>query len=39
MPIINFGTKSDVTAYALAQFVSKYLHTHQSELANDEIEI
>ena len=39
MPIISFNTKSVVTAYALAQFVSKYLHIHRLELANNEIEI
>ena len=38
MPISSINTKSGVTSYALAQFVSEYLHTHRPELANDEIE-
>ena len=38
MPISNINTRPDVTSYALAQFVGKYLRTHRPELAHDEIE-
>lgn len=37
IPISNINTRSDVTSYAFAQFVGKYLHSHRPELAHDEI--
>ena len=39
MPIRNINTRLNITSYAFAQFVSKYLLTHRLKLAYHEIEI